>query len=375
MPWEPLGAYVMGKALDVAAAKMEPKVRVFAERLRSRWNRPIAERHLRLNGPELVTFYSSDSPFLVRIADEEFVLPARIETPATAGGGLTTQALRFRIVDRGFSLDPSLDDYRASIHEEAKRDKRLFDGRVVRMCELSPTGIATLCHASYFDALATNFAMDHAPPGRAETLRQAVHHASRSVGDLRTSKLVNHLGLVCMVESADGMLVAQQRASAVANRANTISSSVSGAVNLSDVRPFMDRETGLLELAHAVFREALEELGVEAHTIRFLGLLRELLRGGKPELYFYARTASSIRAIVTARASAEGRKETKAVQGFEFHSERVGTDDGSRFAFQERVRQVLKQTDRRANFTFVAGTLLSANHVLQSSAHTSREPR
>jgi len=98
-----------------------------------------------------------------------------------------------------------------------------------------------------------------------------------------------------MFETSDGMLVAQRRSSFVANRPHTVSASVSGALDWSDLP--QKSESGavlaLSDLVRGAFRESLEELGAEPEALRYLGLVREYLRGGKPELYFFARTSLS----------------------------------------------------------------------------------
>ena len=212
--------------------------------------------------------------------------------------------------------------------------------------------------------------MDHTPKGRSQSLRGLLHGKGK-LEPFDDSQLANDIGLVCMIESADGMMVFQNRSSKVANRPLTISSSVSGALNKLDIAMRPQRnELSLKDITLGLFRETLGELNVEIRTLRFLGIIREFLRGGKPEFYFLATSNSSLENIRSAHAHAEEKMESKSVDGFEFHSKAVGSDDCSRFAFQQRVIDAIVKYDRVANFTFVAGLLLAASHVLRNAAET-----
>ena len=66
----------------------------------------------------------------------------------------------------------------------------------------------------------------------------------------------------------------------------------------------------------------------------------------------------------------EEKKESELIDGFEFHSKSVGGDDSSRFAFQQRVINAINKYDAVSNFTFVAGVLLAAEHVLRNTRTT-----
>lgn len=368
MAWEIVAGYLAEKALATGTRMAAKGARLFAERLARGWRAPLAERYLSLSAQEQLALYSKDAPIVTTLAGQDFLLPASLAYSPKRDGDLQHQDISFLLSSNEFVLDEALDDYQKPVRRAAERDKRLFDGKVIRLASLAPDGLAMLEPASYFDALVTNFAMDHRPSGRTESLRDFLHGQTRSVGDFNGNKLVNHLGIVCMIETADGKLLAQQRSAKVANRPRSISASVSGAVNLTDVRLLETQTFGLPALAGAVFRETFEELGVEPRETRFLGLLREFLRGGKPEIYFYARSSASTDRVIARRKKAEGRAETRSVRGLELYSERVGPDDASRYAFQQRTHRILEDVGKSANLTFVAGVLLVNRYVLQRAA-------
>lgn len=369
MSWEFIGAYFATKALDAAWMKFSPSTRAIFVEKAERWLAPtLAERYLLLDGEALFSFYRNESPIQITFADQAFVLPAVLAHEPVGEGRLAEQPLAFAVSSKPFTVSNALDSFVQPVRVSAESDARLFNGRVVRLADLSSSNGA-VCPAHYYDALATNFAMDHKPSGRTESLREILYAAAGALGPLRGNALVNHIGLVCILETSDGMLVAQRRSAQVANRAHTISASVSGALNWMDIWRIEDgMQLPLSGLVAGAIRESLEELGTEPDQLRYLGIVREYLRGGKPEVYFYGRTSASLGELTTARRNAEGRKESKSLEGFEFQSERVSNDAESRNAFQERVRGTLEQCGDTANFTFVAGVLLTGAHVLRITA-------
>ena len=380
MPWEPvvigtavfLTQYVATKALDGISRTVSGLPRVFVESRGPFSNRTLADRFLRLSSRELLEFYSAEPPLVLELAGQTYALPVVMVHGPKNNGDLSSQDLLFSLSHEQFVPGPRLDAWRLPVRAFAERDKRLFDGRVVRLAGLRQEKDATrvsLCPAAYFDALATNFAMDHRPDGRSESLREFLHGRDRKLGVLTEDNLVNHAGVVCMLETTDGMLVGQRRSGKVANRPKSLSASVSGAVNYTDLRTSSEQgEFSVSKFAHAVFRETLEELGVETESIAYLGLVRELVRGGKPEFYFYARTASSFAEVIGTHKQAEGRAESSSVEGFEFHSDRVTREESQRYRFQERVSKILESRGDVANLTFIVGTLLAAGRSLRCAS-------
>ena len=367
-----LGTYALSKVADAALSKAAPTTRrLFSEKIVPWWKWSLAENYLSLKGGQLQNFYRNEKLIEIALGDQSFVLPATMVLESISDGQLSKQNFDCVWSTHPFEISEQIDAYTTPVRSRIEKAKRFFDGRVVRLAgvrDAAETTIISLCPASYFDALCTNFAMDHRPEGRTESLRELLHGNGHALEPFGESHLVDHIGVVCMVESADGMLVFQNRSRAVANRPGTVSSSVSGAANMTDIAAVREGATvTLTDLARAMFREALGELSVEPESIRFLGLIRELLRGGKPELYFYALSSLTLNQIIQSHRHAEERKESKSIDGFEFHSSLVGTDDTSRFAFQRRVIDTISKYVNSANFTFVTGTLLTTAHVLRTT--------
>ena len=160
---------------------------------------------------------------------------------------------------------------------------------------------AELKLANYFDSARCNFAMETIMDD-GNSLRQKLHRAQQSVGSIESNPLVNHIGVVGMVQTFDERWIIPQRSGKVLNRQRTSSASVSGAVSPVDLGSPQDLEDGYLDLhqalSHAVRREAHEELGIPLSHVQLLGILREYHRGGKPEAYFVARTPLNFDRVV-----------------------------------------------------------------------------
>jgi hypothetical protein len=181
---------------------------------------------------------------------------------------------------------------------------RLFDGPVVRLAGLSRQGggwTLRLQGAGYFDYVRSNLMMDwQGPSGR---LRDLVHHAGRLPAP-EASPLADALGISVLLVTADGGLIVQRRAPTVMVWPGALGPSAAGMAGPED----FDGAATLADLCP--LREAVEELGLPAETMggiepRFLGLTREFVRGGAPELFYAAHLPLSEAELRAASARAE----------------------------------------------------------------------
>lgn len=329
----------------------------------------ISDAYTPMTGQELLGYYSSDEPIIVSISGDHYMVPGTLVLQPIENGDLERQTVAFDLNPEKFKLPDSIAQYTDPVLERARKDKRLFDGEVVRLSAIvreSGSFRATLQLGSYYDAIATNFSMDHRPKKLSQSLRQYVHR-HKSVGDFSSSPLVNHIGVVCMLETADGMLVAQQRSKNVANRSNSISSSASGTLEWRDICSRSGRDgIGMRDIAFGCLREVHRELGVAPNNVKYLGALRDYERGGMPDFYFFAKIETSLRKITDSHQNAEEKAESEYITGFEFHSNQLDcSDEQSRISFQKRVQSVLTKSSSKANLTFYAGTLLVADFLLK----------
>lgn len=355
MPWERSEKAVNGSAAELV---------VFDEKTdRTQTSTGIAERYLSLNARQLLSFYCNEFPLNVSFARCHYVIPAAIvlDSSTESADGVTCS-----IRDDVYSVPRRFASYIDPVNHVLQQDRRTYDGRVTRLAALDNRNLV-LQEASYFDGVATNFALDHRPDNCSQSLRMNLQKKRGTFGDFASSPLVNHIGVVCMVVTSDGVLIVQERSNSVTNRGGTLSASVSGAVNWEDVTKLTSPLT-VNSLAVSILREALEELGIHVREIAFLGLLREFLRGGKPEVYFYARSEESYAALRDKWKQAEHQMESFGLIGYELNSDSVNFSELSRNAIEKRFREIMESIGPNANLTLIAGTALLGMHLLRIRA-------
>lgn len=172
--------------------------------------------------------------------------------------------------------------------QKEERGKDLFNGKLAGVHDWDPARqLLTFRKCDYFDYLQTNLALDFKDP-LAGTLRQLVCKDGR-LEMLPQSRLANPSGLNGLIFTNDGYMVVQERLPEVLIRANELCSGFSGTMNGTDIDQVLC--DGGCTLARVnVYREMEEEIGVCLKEIGkrvFLGITREMLRGGMTE-FFYA---------------------------------------------------------------------------------------
>ena len=325
----------------------------------------FTDRYHTLSAEQLISFYRNESPLKIELFGKLYVLPLSVCAQYSDN---SLSLVLCKKNDIKYSVPEVLTDYTTPILNELKKDNKSHDGAVTRLASFEDN-VCVLQEASYFDGVATNFAIDHLPIDRTETLRQYLHSNSHSLGGLRNNSLVNHVGMVCMIETSDGKLIIQKRGSDVSNRAGTLSSSVSGAIDWSDI---YDKDTPfpIEDLAESILRETSEELNISIDKVVYLGLLREYLRGGKPELYFFAKTHSPFHAVYSKwRENAKDRHESSSLIEYDYHSNRLEESEFARDSFQQRVEWILTSINEDANLTLVAGIIMTTSYLLEHCSH------
>lgn len=170
------------------------------------------------------------------------------------------------------------------------RGKSFYDSDTARLTAVETQGRLRLKFqpTSYEAYVSTNMAMDFKDPvGGA--LRDEVH-AQQALESLEQSQLANHTGISGLVFSSDGFMLVQKRSAAVFTNPNQLSPGFSGTMTADDIaRAVGHGETTCPLSAVNVLRELREEVGVDKRRIRgryFMGISRELLRGGLPEMFY-----------------------------------------------------------------------------------------
>ena len=175
-------------------------------------------------------------------------------------------------------------------------------------------GVINLQTASYFDQVATNLTLDWASGqfGDAEsltTLRLEETHDGGKLCPLAASMLANTLGVACVVVDPKGEMLVNIRGNKQAIMAGTGGKFHCSASGVFELPP---GSAGPASFGFDVFmagmrKEILSELAMEPEDYELIPLAfsRELVRGGKPQLFFVARARHSLEEIRTGLHQAE----------------------------------------------------------------------
>lgn len=222
--------------------------------------------------------------------------------------------------------------------------------------------------AHYFDYLATNYAMDAPVPEqrKATTLRDLVH-PDKKLCQLDTSLLANHIGVGALVFTSDNYLILPIRSS---NKVATLgqqrmSPSISGTSSYDE-----DRFTSTIAPVAALMREGKEELGLEESDYEsgsevFLGITRELLRGGKPEFFFALRLSITRTQVEQKFHAASDRWENENLSWFEFSSSTFPpTTTRERSVFLNQFLNLIHQYQNQFSYPLQANCALWFQYML-----------
>lgn len=231
----------------------------------------------------------------------------------------------FRISKRCFSLNPAIRSLTEASFEKLlsflKRNRR-FANEV----NLRPTSIDFVdgkcyidCERVYYrDFVHTNLLLDAKDKTKSVTLREFVHKDGK-VENISSSVLANHLGIEMLLFTSDGSMILQVRSRKVAFWSRQLSAAASGAISASDA---LERDSIPMNEFNKL-REMFEEIGVGRddivpESVIFLGLTRDIIRGGKPELLLSATTRLSVKDIFSKREEARDKWESKKIETFHF---------------------------------------------------------
>jgi len=236
----------------------------------------------------------------------------------------------FELVNKKFKIPSNI----KSMTEESfgklqkklyKSSKRYYNDVNLRLISIEKTKknkvIFKVQPVKYKDFVHTNLLMD-ARIAKKISLRERLHKDGK-LESLEKSPLANHLGINILLFTADGSLILQKRSSKVAFRSRELCSSASGAISILDVPV---NNMTLKEMPK--LREAFEEIGIEPEdvileTISFLGMTRELIRGGKPEMFFLAYTKLSERQVKERWQEAKDKWESRDILFYHFGDDLV----------------------------------------------------
>lgn len=189
--------------------------------------------------------------------------------------------------------------------------------RLIKIIKVHEKVILKVNPVEYKYYVHTNLVLDVKSKGKDQTLREYVHSSEGKLEDLDKSKLADQLGINILLFTADGSLIMQKRSNKVAFRTGELCPAASGWVSEADVPTRITLE----EMSK--LREACEEIGIIKTDVPidhffFLGLARELIRGGTVDMFFFGKTILSEKEILVKWADARDKWESKDLIFFNF---------------------------------------------------------
>lgn len=207
-----------------------------------------------------------------------------------------------------------------------------FNGTLLRLADIKHKNgkVEMVCEATKYETVCrTSLLLDARETPNSSSLREIVHPDGK-IGSLSGSRLANAIGVDCLLFTADHRLVMPMRSARVAVNPKRLSPSFSGDMEYTDVT-----KPGIKLDSFHVLREGMEELNlnpedVDREGIVFLGLARDLLRGGKPQMFFAARTTLTKEQLL--------KRHPNAIDEWEFH----GRSRQKQWAFWEFPNDILR---------------------------------
>ena len=259
------------------------------------------DRHrLRISGVDVFANVNGDTSVVFRDTDVMRELPGFVRENAAAllaahGGSSISNNVTIRLKKAGY--------------DEQKRELVLDTERSL-----------------YFYMLVTNRCMDYSISDTM-TLRE-VYEFNDKVSPLEESKLGNQIGINGLVFTSDGYLLIEKRGKKKTTWKGKLAQPISLALKEKDILPNGGLIDGSPEAANDAFRGIIfqtlqKNYGIDENMIAgigtdgsvkngafdlkdsFLGLARDLIEGGKPNMYFYIAlnvTAAELKAVMEQRA-------------------------------------------------------------------------
>lgn len=169
--------------------------------------------------------------------------------------------------------------------------------------------------SQYFDMLITNRCMDYTLND--QVCLRDVYESGSKITPLEKSQFGNQIGINGLIFSNDGYLLVEKRGYRKTTWKNKFAQPISLAMKKSDVKHFNSDGT-IADDAETVFRNIVlgtveNNFGLTKDMVKFdlsqnlFGIARDLLEGGKPNMYFYVTVDMS--AVELAKFLQEKAKE------------------------------------------------------------------
>lgn len=237
---------------------------------------------------------------------------------------------------RRFALTPFADPGTEALRDQGferllEVQKYTHDSQIIRTHRIEATPQGARLHvqrATYKDQARSNLILDFTGDGRAPSLREALRRENPGfLPALTDRRLVNSLGVTCLVfyRDEDGswtpFLVPRTAKTAVMNH-RLWSDSASGAAEWPD-HPEEVPETFEAYILDDLHRELKDEIGLDAAdliAILPLAIGRELIRAGKPQMFFVGFTALTRRELLAGMGAARAKARKNPIEPEEIYA-------------------------------------------------------
>jgi hypothetical protein len=355
-------------------------------------------RFLTLTPEELIARYREESLLTLAIELPDISLPQAVtdeQGHLILPQAITYENLAHLPIDAfRFQVDTQSPNYTLPIKIKSKAEqllaaqqaflatngKTLFDSSTIRLNRLeqsvdSATFIVSKAH--YFDYVSTNYSIDAHLDDWRSSLRDSVHPENR-LEPLDSSLLANHIGLGALLFTADDFVVLPIRSKDGVNIwQGAISPSVSGATNYGRDINYFTTEGKIISW---IVGEAAEELNLEwnhidAQSFTLLGVTRELLRGGKPEMFFSARLTISRSEVEQRFTTAQDRAENTELVWMDMPHPVAAFDGKYLVELREDIQHLLVTYGERMSQPALANLALYYRWYEQKAARQNEKQR
>lgn len=171
-----------------------------------------------------------------------------------------------------------------------------FNGTTLSVQGMKPVGKNIefkMQRSCYYSYLLTNYIAD-TPLIEGLSPRQLLEPGP-ALNSLDTAMAENHLGMSCLMRTSDGYLILSRRSQRVGVFAGQLGPSISGAANISACDDGFKGYTASAWLRAEIREEMpflikpngeIDSEVIDLSKVRVLGMTREMIRCGKPELFF-----------------------------------------------------------------------------------------
>lgn len=287
----------------------------------------------------------------IKIGAKQCFLPVLIEFDNSLHN-LSLEDIKVSFSEETFVLDKELEaaaehfflNYRWMLRSHRKK---YFDGELARLKAFSITSAEIklfLQPVRYNAVCKTHMCLDAPIGDNNDTIRHRVH-GDKGLCSLEESRLGNALGVNTLLFTADGELVIQKRSRSVAVFGSLFGPPSSGDFEADDFRP-----AGESFRTIPFFRESKEELhihynDINKESVKFLGITRELARGGKPEMFFMAMTNLNRKEVIKLRGNARDKWESSKLIFWPFGGNvfKDNLTDDEKYTFRRAMEDLLNK--------------------------------